>query len=66
MWEVKEWTISGVKTGYRVVRGTGWNMEVAQGFVGDIYVPGSFEIAYHKANKLAASLNRQMIHEVTQ
>lgn len=56
-WRVETWFISGVHTGYRVVRGAGHGMEVKTGFVGNIYLAGSFENARAKAEALVLQLN---------
>ena len=56
-WYVETWYVSGVHTGYRVMRGFGLAMEIAEGFTGDTYKPGSFERALKSANSLRDKLN---------
>jgi hypothetical protein len=59
-WRVEHWTISGVHTGYRVVRGFGFKLEIGGGFPGG-HTPGAFEKAEADAEALCASLNGKVI-----
>jgi hypothetical protein len=57
-WEVGSWYVSGVLTGYRVVRyGPRGAVEHGGGFAGDCYKPGSFTEAKRQAATLARRLN---------
>jgi hypothetical protein len=47
----------GNTSGYRVVRGAGWNQETGGVFSGNIYEPGSFDHARESANTLVGELN---------
>lgn len=60
-WRVEYWTISGVHTGYRVVRGAGLGLAIAEAFTGDRYTPGSFREAQAKADELCETLNRELV-----
>lgn len=65
MWEVQPWYISGVHTGYRTIRWTSnGRYDVGKGFVGNCYVPGSFEAALADAQADAVQRNRAMFREV--
>lgn len=57
MYEVREWVISGVLTGYRVVKGSGWDMEIAAGFPFDMYIEGSQQVAKAKAERRCKIIN---------
>lgn len=39
-WRIEDWYVSGVHTGWRIVRGSGWNLEVDSAYVVDIYIDG--------------------------
>lgn len=63
-WQVEQWTISGILTGYRVIRylsSAQGDYEVARGFAGDIYEPGSFENARLEAERVCDELNQPII-----
>lgn len=56
-WEVREWYISGILTGYRVMRGAGWNAEIKEAFPFNMYIRGSHDRAQADAEKFCRSLN---------
>lgn len=60
-YRVEEWLVSGVRTGFRVVRYAGRKLEIAKGFTYDSYKPGSFASALRQAHGLAAKLNAELI-----
>jgi hypothetical protein len=62
MWKVKTFgrDCMGNITGYVVERYHGRHREIADTFVGDIYVPGSFEDAEDRATRLCAELNEAL------
>lgn len=47
----------GNVSGYRVVRGFGWDTELDSQFVADLYEPGSHAIAKVNASRRCAALN---------
>lgn len=58
MWKVEHWYISGVHTGFRVVRrGPRGEIEINSGYVGNCYDPGSFEKAEADADSRCEELN---------
>lgn len=57
LYRVEEWYISGVHTGYRVVRGHGFLLDLGGGFTADRYRPGSFELAKAQAEDRCEKLN---------
>lgn len=56
-WRVDWWEISDVHTDWRVVRGTGWDMEVSQGFAFDRYKAGDYERQEAAARRWCEHLN---------
>ena len=61
-WRVERWTNSGVHTGYRVLRGVGQQMEIDASYVGNCYIPGTFDVAQLQAEARVAALNGQIDH----
>lgn len=61
-WEVTEWRINGVLTGYRVMRFfDDRDYEIARGFGGNIYEPDSFDRAHQEATRLCNELNQPVL-----
>lgn len=42
-WRIDPWYVSGVHTGWRIVRGTGWNAEYDSGYAYDWHKSGDYE-----------------------
>ena len=59
-WRIEVWEISGVHSGYRIVRGGGAKLVIVAGFLGDMYMPGSFGVAKSKAEALLEFVNREI------
>lgn len=56
-YEVRDWYISGVHTGYRVIKGSGWDAAIAGGFAYNMYVDGAKEKMFRAALKMCDELN---------
>ncbi|MGB3833757.1 MAG: hypothetical protein WA975_18050 [Mesorhizobium sp.] len=56
-WRIEWWEISGVHTGWRIVRGHGQQKEFGQGFAFDRYKPGDFERQEAAAKRWCEQLN---------
>ena len=62
-WQVEEWTMSGLRAGYRVIRylsSAQGDYEVARAFAGNIYEAGSFDRARAEAQRLCEELNQPL------
>ncbi|MBB2156660.1 hypothetical protein HLH33_10115 [Gluconacetobacter diazotrophicus] len=58
MWKADPFTVSGVFTGYRVIRrGARGALDFDRSFIGDCYQPGSFAQAKADAEARCADLN---------
>lgn len=57
-WRVEEWYINGNKTGWRVVRGYGWDMEIDSGYAYDRYLEGDEKAKFAIAGKRCEELNQ--------
>lgn len=58
-WRLEFWYISGVHTGWRIIRGYGLNLEVHSGYAFNWTKPGDYEIKHGEAKRAYEELIQQ-------